>query len=65
MPTDEEIIAQGVGKLVDILREQRVVILPDYESVKEYCKKQYGISKDSAFHYIWEFCERLLDKGTL
>ena len=68
MPTDEEIKVwweNGVDELTKILKKNRVVALPDYDTLKEWNAKRFGIGKDSALFYQWELIETLLDKGSL
>jgi hypothetical protein len=59
---EAEIIKQGVDKLERILRDNRVVVLPEYDAIIQWAKK-YGVAKDTAYRYIWDFCETLLSEG--
>lgn len=61
--SEAELIKQGVDKLEAILRENRVAVIPDYTTIKDWCARNYGVGKDTAYRYIWDFCERILGVG--
>ena len=61
--SDNEVIKMGVDKLEAILRENRVAVIPDYLDIRDWCARNYGVGKDTAYRYIWDFCERILGAG--